>query len=87
MSGPQIKSDSKYDDYDYPTTAPEVKSGHPGHTTPEQDAQVFQLRTQLEQAGYTERLDTLSMVYTLNPAPRFFLLPSFSLLFHENTGA
>lgn len=87
MSGPQIKSDSKYDDYDYPTTAPEVKSGHPGHTTPEQDAQVFQLRTQLEQAGYTERLDTLSMVYTLNPAPRFFFfLPSFSLLFHENTG-
>lgn len=62
MSGPQIKTDSKYDDYDYPTTAPEVKSGHPGHTTPEQDAQVFQLRTQLEQEGYTERLDTLSMV-------------------------
>lgn len=79
MSRPQIKSDSKYDDYDYPTTAPEVKSGHPGHTTPEQDAQVFQLRTQLEQAGYTERLDTLSMVYTLNPAPRFFS-SSFVLL-------
>ena len=58
----QIKTDSKYDDYDYPTTSPEVKSGHPGHTTPEQDAQVFQLRTQLEQAGYTERLDTLTMV-------------------------
>lgn len=58
----QIKTDSKYDDYDYPTKSPEVKSGHPGHTTPEQDAQVFQLRTQLEQAGYTERLDTLSLV-------------------------
>ena len=58
----KIKSDSKYDDYDYPTTTPEVKSGHPGHTTPEQDAQVFQLLTQLEQAGYSERLDTLSLV-------------------------
>ena len=62
MADNQIKTDSKYDDFDYPTTSPEVKSGHPGHTTPEQDAQVFQLRTQLEQAGYSERLDTLSMV-------------------------
>ena len=60
--GAELKSDSKYDDYDYPTTSPTVQSGHPGHTTPEQDAQVFQLRTQLEQLGYTERLDTLCMV-------------------------
>lgn len=58
----ELKSDPKYDDYDYPTTSPSVQSGHPGHTTPEQDAHVFQLRTQLEQAGYSERLDTLSMV-------------------------
>ena len=62
MASNQIKTDSKYDDYDYPTTSPEAKSGHPGHTTPEQDAQIYQLRMQLEQAGYTERLDTLSMV-------------------------
>ncbi|KAL6721120.1 cytosolic factor, phosphatidylinositol/phosphatidylcholine transfer protein [Lecanora helva] len=59
---PELKTDSKYDDYDFPTTSPNVQSGHPGHTTPEQDAQVFQLRTQLEQAGYTERLDTLCML-------------------------
>ena len=39
----QIKTDSKYDDYDYPTISPEPKSGHPGHTTPEQDAQIYQL--------------------------------------------
>ncbi|KAF6219332.1 hypothetical protein HO133_005157 [Letharia lupina] len=58
----ELKTDPKYDDYEYPTTSPNVQSGHPGHTTPEQDAQVFQLRTQLEQAGYTERLDTLCMV-------------------------
>ena len=51
-----------YDDYDFPTTVPEKQPGHPGHTTKEQDAQVFQLRTQLEQAGYKERLDTLSML-------------------------
>ena len=52
----------EYDNYDYPTIVPEPQSGHPGHTTKEQDAQVFQLRTQLEQAGYKERLDTLSML-------------------------
>ena len=62
MADNQIKTESKYDDYDYPTKSPTVQSGHPGHTTPEQDAQVFQLRTQLEQAGYEERLDTLTMV-------------------------
>ena len=67
MTGPQIKSDSKYDDFDYPTTSPEVKTGHPGHTTPEQDAQVFQLRTQLEQLNYTERLDTLCLVISSGP--------------------
>jgi hypothetical protein len=54
--------DPKYDDYDYPTTVPESRTGHPGHTTPEQDAQVFQLRTILEQAGYTQRLDTLTLL-------------------------
>lgn len=58
----ELKTDPKYDDYDHPTTSPNVQNGHPGHTTPEQDAQIFQLRTQLEQAGYTERLDTLCMV-------------------------
>lgn len=57
-----LKTDSKYDDYDFPSISPEKKPGHAGHTTPEQDAQIFQLRTQLEQAGCTQRLDTLSMV-------------------------
>ena len=66
MAAPQLKTDSKYDDYDYPTTSPNVQSGHPGHTTPEQDAQVHQLRMQLEQAGYSERLDTLTMVSYLH---------------------
>ena len=60
---PTMELDPKYDKYDYPTTSPNVQSGHPGHTTKAQDAQVFQLRTQLEQAGYTERLDTLTMVH------------------------
>jgi len=59
---PTLQLDPKYDHYDFPTTAPTKQSGHPGHTTPEQDAQVFQLRTKLEQAGYTERLDTLTLV-------------------------
>lgn len=55
-------SEVKYDDYDYPTTAPEPQSGHPGHTTPEQDAAVHQLRAELEQLGYTTRLDTLTLL-------------------------
>jgi hypothetical protein len=54
--------DPKYDDYDFPTTAPETQSGHPGHTTKEQDAQVHQLRQMLEQEGFKERLDTLTML-------------------------
>lgn len=58
----QAPFDSKYDDYDFPTTAPESQPGHPGHTTPEQDAAVAQLRSQLEQAGYKERLDTLTLL-------------------------
>ncbi|KAE8151014.1 CRAL-TRIO domain-containing protein [Aspergillus avenaceus] len=53
---------SKYDDYDFPTTAPESQPGHPGHTTPEQDAKVEQLRGELEQLGYSDRLDTLSLL-------------------------
>ncbi|KAJ4348521.1 cytosolic factor, phosphatidylinositol/phosphatidylcholine transfer protein [Didymosphaeria variabile] len=65
MAAPAAKElplDPKYDDYDYPTTAPTPQSGHPGHTTPEQDAQVHQLRAMLEQAGYTKNLDTLTLL-------------------------
>ncbi|KAF7163614.1 hypothetical protein CNMCM6106_000469 [Aspergillus hiratsukae] len=58
----QLPTTSKYDDYDFPTTAPDPKPGHPGHTTPEQDAKVEQLRSELEQLGYTDRLDTLTML-------------------------
>lgn len=54
--------DPKYDHYDFPTTTPDARPGHPGHTTEEQDAKVFQLRTMLEQEGYTDRLDTLSLL-------------------------
>ena len=59
---PKLELDPKYDNYDYPTIGPVPQSGHPGHLTKEQDAQVFQLRSQLEQAGYTERLDIHTMV-------------------------
>jgi hypothetical protein len=65
MAAPAAKElplDAKYDNYDYPTISPTVQSGHPGHTTAEQDAQIFQLRSALEQAGYTKNLDTLTLV-------------------------
>jgi hypothetical protein len=62
-ANPSLALDPKHDHYDYPTTAPNAQTGHPGHTTPEQDAQVSQLRMKLEQDGYTERLDTLTLVW------------------------
>lgn len=41
--------DPKYDSHlDFPTVAPVAQSGHPGHTTKEQDAAVHQLRSMLE---------------------------------------
>ncbi|CAI6339002.1 unnamed protein product [Periconia digitata] len=61
-TGHELKLDPKYDDYDFPTTAPVAQNGHPGHTTPEQDAQVHQLRSMLEAEGYTKNLDTLTML-------------------------
>ena len=59
---PKVELDPQYDNYDFPTTSPTAQSGHPGHTTPEQNAQVHQLRMALEQLGYKERLDTFTMV-------------------------
>ena len=55
---PHLELDPKYDHY------PNKHSGHLGHTMPEQDAQVFQLRMMLEAAGHKERLDTLTLVCT-----------------------
>lgn len=52
----------KYDDYDFPHIAAEKQSGHAGHLTDQQIAQVHQLRMMLEAEGYTERLDTLTLV-------------------------
>ncbi|KAL2268343.1 hypothetical protein VTJ83DRAFT_3189 [Remersonia thermophila] len=57
-----LETDPKYDDYDYPTTAPVPANGHPGYLTPGQQAQVFQLRMLLEAEGYKERLDTLTLL-------------------------
>lgn len=57
-----MELDPKYDDYDFPTTTAEVRPGFPGHLTPGQQAQVHQLRLMLESEGYTQRLDTLTLV-------------------------
>ncbi|KAL2072232.1 hypothetical protein VTL71DRAFT_11575 [Oculimacula yallundae] len=57
-----LKLDPKYDQFDYPIVSANTQSGHPGHTTPEQEAQVYQLRMKLESAGYTDRLDTLTLL-------------------------
>lgn len=65
-----MELDPKYDDYDYPTTAPVAQEGHPGHLTPQQQAQVSQLRLMLESEGYTKRLDTLTLVCTIHSGGR-----------------
>ncbi|CAI4220029.1 unnamed protein product [Parascedosporium putredinis] len=57
-----MELDPKYDDYDFPTVAPVAAPGHPGHLKPEEQAQVHQLRMLLEAAGYTKRLDTLTLL-------------------------
>jgi hypothetical protein len=63
----RMSTDPKYDSFDFPATNPESGTGHPGHTTPEQDEKVVQLRKELEEEGFTERLDTLTMVYLSLP--------------------
>lgn len=57
-----LELDPKYDDYDFPTVAPVAANGHPGHLTAAQQAQVSQLRMMLESQGYTDRLDTLTLL-------------------------
>lgn len=57
-----LNLDPKYDDYDYPTISQSKLPGHPGHVSPQQEAQIHQLRMKLEQHGCTERLDTITLV-------------------------
>jgi hypothetical protein len=86
--------DPKYDDYDFPTTAPENQSGHPGHTTKEQDAQVHQLRAMLEKEGYTQRLDTLTLLrflrarkFNVEHSKAMCVSPSHVVSFEANCGS
>ena len=55
--------DQKYDHYDFPTKAPVEQDGHAGYLTEQQIAQVHQLRLMLEAEGFTDRLDTLTLVW------------------------
>jgi hypothetical protein len=57
------KLDPAYDNYDHPIIAPTPQNGHPGYTTDMQEAQVNQLRMMLEQDGYKDNLDTLTLVF------------------------
>lgn len=87
---PAMKLDPKYDHFDYPTSAPVAKPGHPGHTTEAQQAQVEQLRLMLEAEGHTKRLDTLTLLrflrarkFDVAAAKKMYvlsLLPAFSQL-------
>jgi len=57
-----MELDPKYDDYDFPVVSTVTLSGHPGHLSPQQQAQVHQFRMMLEAQGFTKRLDTLTLV-------------------------
>ena len=59
-------TDPKYDRYTYPLVSSNKAPGHPGHTTPEQDALVMVFRAELEKEGHTERLDTHTLVRIYN---------------------
>lgn len=76
-AAPKQELDPTHDHYDYPTVSPNAQSGHPGHTTPQQDAQVFQLRMMLEAEGYKDRLDTLTMVNPPAALSAYLRLTSF----------
>lgn len=69
----ELTLDPKYDNYTYPITNPATGTGHPGHTTPEQDALVVRMREELVNEGHTERLDTINLVrchfYMPSPQP------------------
>ncbi|KUI61695.1 Sec14 cytosolic factor [Cytospora mali] len=66
MAAPQetggMELNPKYDDYDFPIVASVQANGHPGHLTPEQMEKVKQLRESLEKQGYSDRLDTLTLL-------------------------
>ncbi|KAI1489925.1 CRAL-TRIO domain-containing protein [Biscogniauxia mediterranea] len=74
-----MKLDPTYDHYEFPTTTPEPKPGHPGYLTEGQQAQVHQLRMMLETEGYKEHLDTLTLLrflrarkFDVNAAKKMF---------------
>ncbi|KAL6412684.1 SEC14 cytosolic factor [Ilyonectria robusta] len=52
----------KYDDYYFPVKAAEEQTGHAGYLTEGQIAQLHQLRMMLEAEGFTDRLDTLTLL-------------------------
>lgn len=57
---------AKYDHYDFPYKAATPQNGHAGHLTDAQIAQVHQFRMMLESEGFTDRLDTLTLVWNLS---------------------
>lgn len=56
-----------YDKYDFPVTDPEKREGFAGFLNPDQQSKVKELREQLEAAGCTKRLDTLTLVRPARP--------------------
>ncbi|KOS18088.1 Sec14 cytosolic factor [Escovopsis weberi] len=57
-----LQLSEKYDDYDFPVTPKDPQPGHYGNIDEVQAASVEQLRLMLEAEGYSERLDTLTLL-------------------------
>ncbi|KAI1331588.1 CRAL-TRIO domain-containing protein [Xylariaceae sp. FL0255] len=66
MAGAKAESnmelDPKYDNFNFPITAVENRSGYSGHLNASQQAQISQLRMMLEAAGCKQHLDSLTML-------------------------
>ncbi|KAI0015824.1 Sec14 cytosolic factor [Xylariomycetidae sp. FL0641] len=74
-----MKLEPKYDNFEFPTTSVDTRSGTPGHLDAGQQAQVDQLRMMLEGEGFTSGLDTLTLLrflrarkFDVNAAKKMF---------------
>ena len=57
-----IASSSKYDQYDFPTQTVASETGVYGHLTTEQQTTLDSFRSDLLRDGYSDRLDSLTLV-------------------------
>ncbi|KAI0973743.1 CRAL-TRIO domain-containing protein [Xylaria arbuscula] len=58
----ELELHPNYDHFDFPASSIEARTGHPGWLTPDQQAQVHQLRMMLEAENFKGPLDSLTLL-------------------------